>query len=127
MSVKTYNLISLMIMLALAGFLVWAIITDTALYIVIIVFVLALLMLSVSRRGTKETMVDERLQAISEKAASGSYRLSVLLMAIVGLTFLVLGDSLVYEYSVIGATLAYTACGMMVVHLGLYYYLKSRS
>jgi hypothetical protein len=40
---------------------------------------------------------------------------------------LVLGDSLAYEYSVIGATLAYTACGMMVVHLGLYYYLKSRS
>ena len=127
MSAKTYNLVSLLVVLALAGFLGWAVVAEMPLYVVIVFFVLALLVLSISRRATTEIMVDERLQAINEKASAVSYRLSVLLMAIVGLTFLVLGDSLPHEYTVVGLALAYTACGMMVIHLAFYHYFKSRS
>ena len=57
--------------LALAGFLGWAVVAEMPLYVVIVFFVLALQVLSISRRATTEIMVDERLQAINEKASAG--------------------------------------------------------
>ena len=71
-------------------------------------------------------MVDERIQKINEKASATSYRISTILMAILGITFIAMKQTLSYEFEIVGVTLAYTVCAIMLVHLAFYYYYKSK-
>ncbi len=130
MSAKTYRLWYMVIVFALAAFFAWSIIAEMPLYVPIVGVVVALLLMNLLmnlyRRLTKEIMVDERLHKINEKASATSYRISSVLMAIIGITFIVMRNTLPSEYEIVGLTLAYSVCVIMLIHLGFYYYYKSK-
>jgi len=88
--------------------------------------VVALLLMSLCRRYTREIMVDERVQKINEKASAISYRISTILMAIIGIVFIALSNNLPSEFEIVGSTLAYSVCVIMLIHLAFYYYYKNR-
>lgn len=126
MSARTNRIFTLVIVLALATFMGWAIVREMPIFVPIAGFVVALLLIRVCRRFTKEIMVDERLQKINEKASALSYRISSILMAIVGLVFIIMRTTLPSEFEIIGSTLAYSVCAIMLIHLGFYYYYQNK-
>ena len=126
MSAKTNRLCTLLIVLALASFMAWSIITEAPVFVSIAGFIVALLLVSVCRRFTREIMVDERIHKINEKASAISYRISTILMAILGVTFIAMRQTLPYEFEIVGTTLAYSVCAIMLIHLAYYYYYKSK-
>ena len=126
MSAKTNRLCSLVIVLALAVFIAWSIVKEMPLFVSIAGIVVALLLINLCRRFTKEIMVDERIHKINEKASAASYRISSLLMAIIGLVFIAMRTTLPSEFEIVGSTLAYSVCVIMLIHLGFYYYYKSK-
>jgi uncharacterized membrane protein len=79
------------------------------------------------RRRTSETLADERLRSIGSRAITVSYRALNVIMALVGLIFIVFKDSLPYEFGIIGATLAFAVCIMLIVQVSLYYFFAARS
>jgi uncharacterized membrane protein len=126
MSARTNRLCTLVIVIALAAFMAWSILMEKPLFVPIAGIVVALLLVDLCRRYTKEIMVDERVQKINEKASAISHRISSILMAIIGLVFIAVGNNLPSEYEIVGATLAYSVCAMLLIHLSLYYFYKSR-
>ena len=126
MSAKTNRLCSLVIVLALAAFIAWSIIMEMPVFVPIAGFVVALLLMRLCRRFTKEIMVDERMQKINEKASAISYRISSVLMAIIGLVFITMRNTLPSEFEIVGSTLAYSVCAIMLIHLAFYYYYKNK-
>src|SRR4030042_2268545 len=105
MSAKTNRICSLIIVLALAVFIAWAVIMEMPVFVPIAGFVVALLLVRLCRRFTREIMVDERLQKINEKASAISYRISSILMAIVGIVFIAVRNTLPSEFEIVGSTL----------------------
>ncbi len=126
MSARTNRICSLIIVLALAVFIAWAIIMEMPVFVPIAGFVVALLLVRLCRRFTTEIMVDERLQKINEKASAISYRISSILMAIVGIVFIAARNTLPSEFEIVGSTLAYSVCGIMLIHLAFYSYYKNK-
>ena len=126
MSARTYRTCSLVIVLALAAFIAWAIIMEMPIFVPIAGFVVALLLMRLCRRFTREIMVDERLQKIHEKASAISYRISSILMAIVGIVFIAMRKTLPSEFEIVGSTLAYSVCVIMLIHLAFYSYYKNK-
>ena len=126
MSAKTNRICSLIIALALAAFIAWAIIKEMPIFVPIAGFVVALLLMRLCRRLTREIMVDERVQKINEKASAISYRISSILMAIVGLVFITMRHTLPSEFEIVGSTLAYSVCAIMLIHLAFYSYYKNK-
>ncbi len=126
MSARINRICSLVIVLALAAFIGWSIISEMPVFVPIAGFVVALLLIRLCRRFTKEIMVDERIQKINERASATSYRISSILMAIVGIVFIAMRNSLPSEYEIVGSTLAYSVCAIMLIHLAFYSYYKNR-
>ncbi len=126
MSAKTNRICSLIIVLALAAFIAWTIVKEMPIFVPIAGFVVAFLLMRLCRRLTREIMVDERLQKINEKASAMSYRISSILMAIVGIIFITMRNTLPYEFEIVGSTLAYSVCAIMLIHLAFYSYYKNK-
>ena len=126
MSARTNRICSLAVVLALAAFIGWSIVSEMPIFVPIAGFVVALLLIRLCRRLTKEIMGDERIQKINEKASAISYRISSILMAIVGIVFITMRNSLPSEYEIVGSTLAYSACAIMLIHLASYSYYKNK-
>ncbi len=122
MSARTNRLCSLVIVFALAVFIAWSVNMEMPIFVPIAGFVVALLLIRLCRRFTREIMVDERLQKINEKASAISYRISTIVMAIIGLVFITMRNTLPSELEIVGATLAYSVCAIMLIHLAFYYY-----
>ncbi len=126
MSARTNRLCSLVIVFALAVFIAWSVNMEMPIFVPIAGFVVALLLIRLCRRFTREIMVDERLQKINEKASAISYRISTILMAIIGLVFITMRNTLPSELEIVGATLAYSVCAVMLIHLAFYYYYNNK-
>ena len=126
MSAKTYTFISRVVVVALAAFIAFSIILGMPVFVPIIGVVVALLLIRLCRRFTKEIMVDERLQTAGEKAAAISYRVFSIIMAALGLGFLTMKQILPPEFSIIGQTLAYSVCALMLLYMAFYYYYEKK-
>jgi uncharacterized membrane protein len=122
MSAKTNRFCSLVIVVALAAFIAWSVIMEMPVFVPIAGIAVALLLVRICRRYTKEIMVDERLQKINEKAAAISYRIFSIVMAVLGVVFIAMRQTLPPEFGIAGATLAYSVCALMLIHLAFYYY-----
>ena len=103
-----------------------SVVLQTSILLPLGVIIAALLLMNVCRRLTKEIMVDERVRRIDEKAASAAYRVFSMVVAIIALALMMLKSSLAPEFSLIGTTLAYSVCALMLIHLAFYYYSGSR-
>ncbi|MDD4858885.1 MAG: DUF2178 domain-containing protein [Dehalococcoidales bacterium] len=126
MSVRMYQLCTGIIIVALAALVGWSVAAEMPVILPLMGALAALLLIRLCRRKTREVMVDERIQRINEKAAAVSYRVFSIAAVTLGLIFISFKESLPPAFSIIGETLAYAVCGLMLIHLAFYYYYKSR-
>lgn len=117
MSAKTYSICMRVIAIALAAFIALSIVRELPLYFPLVGIMLALVIASILRRSVKEIMVDERNRRIYEKATAISYRIYTIVTAAFALIALMLKNSLPLWVSIAGETLAYSLCGLMLLHL----------
>jgi uncharacterized membrane protein len=127
MTARKYRYSTLGIAVVLGGFLAWAIIAGQPIWIPFAGIAAAVLLKYFFRRSTHETLADERLISIHYRAVSVTYRIFTIFIAILGFVFILLRNSLPEEFSIIGGTLAFSACAIMLIHLSLYYYFAARS
>ena len=127
MTAKVFRLSTLAMAIILGGLLIWTILADIPVYIPIIGIIVAIAVKYVLRKRTTETLADERLRSIGNRAITISYRVLNVIMALIGLIFIVFKHSLPYEFGIIGATLAFAVCAMLIVQVSLYYIFAARS
>jgi uncharacterized membrane protein len=127
MTAKAFRLSTLTLIVLLGGLIIWTILADMPVYIPVIGIVVAVVIKYILRRRTTETLADERLRNIGSRAITASYRVLNVVMALIGLVFIIFKDSLPYEFGIIGATLAFAVCAMLIVQVSLYYIFAARS
>ena len=127
MTAKTFRLSTLVLIVVLGSLIIWTILADMPVYIPVIGIVSAMVIKYILRRRTTETLADERLRNIGNRAISVSYRVLTIGMALIGLVFIIFKDSLPYEFGIIGATLAFAVCSMLIVQVSRYYIFAARS
>ncbi len=127
MTAKTFRLSTLAMVIVLGGFITWTILADMPVYFPVIGIVAAMAIKYLLRRRTTETLTDERLHTIGNRAISISYRAFTVGMALLGFIFVVLRDYLPYEFEIIGATLAFSVCAMLIVQIAMYYIFAAKS
>ena len=127
MTAKAFRLSTLVMIVLLGGLIIWTILADMPVYIPVIGIAVAMVIKYVLRRRTTEALADERLRSIGSRAITASYRVLTIGMALVGLVFIIFKDSLPYEFGIIGATLAFAVCAMLIVQVSLYYIFAARS
>ena len=121
MSIKTYTAIRILVVAIMATLTVWAVAQGNAL-IPIPVFIAAMVILLLFRKRVREVVVDERVYSIAEKAAYFAFRVFVIAAAVIGATFVALGQGAVPELEPVGFTLAYSVCGLMLIYYIAYIY-----
>ena len=126
MSAGVFKLCKRIIVVAMALVVAMSIVRETSIFLPLGSVIVALLLLRLCRRFTKEIMMDERIRRIDEKAAALSYRAFSTAMAILALVFIMLRTNLPPEFSIIGTTMAYSVCALMLMHLAFYYYYEHR-
>ena len=127
MTAKTFRLSTLALIVLLGGLIIWTILADMPVYIPVVGIVVAMVIKYILRRRTTETLADERLRNIGSRAINVSYRVLNVVMALIGLIFIIFRDLLPYEFGIIGATLAFAVCAMLIVQVSLYYIFAARS
>jgi len=124
MTAKKYRMIVAVLAGVLAIIAGWSIVSQnfTALVAAIIV---AIGLVYLLRIRTKEIMKDERSILLYEKAAGVTIRFCVPAIAIGSAIIALLQDKLPSNLGPVSSTLAYTACGFLLVHAALYsYYIR---
>jgi uncharacterized membrane protein len=127
MTAKTYRLYVLAITVVLVGLFIWVVLTDNPVWIPFLAIVIAVILKMIGKHRTTETLVDERLKSISYRAISVSFRIFSIGTALFGLAFIIFKNSLPYEFGIIGATLAFSVCIMLIIYLSFYYCFIRRS
>lgn len=117
MSAKTYGILMRMIAVALAALIAVSIVLQAPFYIPLISVMIAMLIASICRRFVKDIMTDERSRHIYEKATAVSYRIYTIITALFVLVVFSFRSSLPLWVGIAGQTLAYSLCGLMLVHL----------
>ncbi|MGD9115653.1 MAG: DUF2178 domain-containing protein [Dehalococcoidia bacterium] len=115
MSYKAYNVIRIAITAIMAALISWAVVNGNFL-IPIPIAIAALVILMLFRKGVKEVVVDERVYSIAEKAAYMAFRIFGIAAAVIGATFVALGQETVPELEPIGFMLTYATCGLMIIY-----------
>ena len=126
MSARTYGMLMRVMAFALAAFIAVSIVLELPVYLPLIGVMAALVIASISRRSVKEIMSDERNRRIDEKATAFSYRLYSGVTALFALIVLLLRSGLPAWASIAGQTLAYSLCGLMLVHLAISKYYERK-
>lgn len=127
MTAKAFRLFTLAMIVLLGGLIIWTILADMPVYIPLIGIIVAIGIKYILRRRTTETLADERLRSIGSRAITASYRVLNIGMALIGLIFIIFKDTLPYEFGIIGATLAFAVCAMLILQVSLYYIFAARS
>ena len=126
MSAKTYGLVMRVMAVVLAALVAVSVVRALPLYVPLVAVMVILVAAVVLRRSVKEVMSDERNRRIDEKATSLSYRIFTVLGAVFALVALTLRDSLPSWAGVAGETVAYSVCGLMLIHLASSRYFSSK-
>jgi uncharacterized membrane protein len=121
MSLKTFTVIKMFVVIIMAGLVGWAMVSGNAL-IPIPVAIAALVILLLFRRRVKKVVVDERIYSIAEKASYLAFRIFGIAAAVIGATLVALGQEAMPELEPIGFTLAYSVCGLMAIYYIAYIY-----
>jgi uncharacterized membrane protein len=121
MSFKQFTRIRIFILIIMVGLTSWAIVGGNA-WIPIPVIIAAVILMMLLRRRVKEVVVDERVHSIAEKASLVAFRVFGIAAAIIGVTLVALGWHDASDLYKIGLTLAYSACGLLVIYYIAYLY-----
>ncbi|MBN2239182.1 MAG: DUF2178 domain-containing protein [Dehalococcoidales bacterium] len=127
MSAKAFRLSTGILAICAAAAMLWSILAGLPVWVPALVVIVTVIIKLFIRRKTVDTLTDERQTLLGNKASTITYRILTLGMAITGLVFIMLKNSMPDEYEVIGATLAFSACAMLIVYIASYCYLYVRS
>ena len=122
MSLQRYRMVTVIMMVVAAGLVAWAVINSNA-WVPAPAIVVAIVIGIILRQRVKELAVDERVNSIAEKALALASVIFLLAAAPVGLTMVALGWESASDLYVIGLTIAFSACGLVLIYYiaNLYY------
>ena len=126
MNASTYSTYMRVIAVALAALIATGIVLELPLYVPVLAIMVALVISGILRRQVKEIMADERDQRIQERAMSMSYRVYTVTGAAISLIAIMLRSSLPEWAGTAGQTLAYSICGLMLIHLAFSNYFSKK-
>jgi uncharacterized membrane protein len=121
MSFKTFTRIRIFLLIIMVGLISWAIVSGNA-WIPVPVIIAAVILMMLLRRRVKEVVADERVYSIAEKASLVAFRIFGIAAAIIGVTLVTIGWQSASDLYKIGLTLAYSACGLLVIYYIAYIY-----
>jgi len=121
MSFKQFTIMRIVVIVIMAGLISWAVTSGNAM-IPIPVAIAAFVILLLFRRGVKEVVVDERIYSISEKASLITFRVFGIMAAVIGATLVALSRETIPALEPLGFTLAYAACGLVLIYYIAYIY-----
>jgi uncharacterized membrane protein len=121
MSLKTFTRIRIFILLIMIGLISWAIVSAN-IWIPIPVVIAAVMVMLLLRRRVREVVTDERVYSIAEKASLVAFRVFGIVAAVIGITLVALDWQSASDLYKIGLTLAYSACGLLVIYYIAYIY-----
>lgn len=126
MSTKRYRLFGAAIIVIVLALVAWSLVTGNAVAAIHDVIGGGLL-LYLLKRLVGDTMEDERDYRVSERASRFSIRVFVLATAIAGVALTVTSTSESTPFRTVGLTLAFCACGLLILYLASYAYHNRRS
>jgi uncharacterized membrane protein len=121
MSFKQFTVIKLVVVIIMAGLIGWSV-TSGNYWIPVPAVIAALMILLLFRRGVKEVVVDERVYSIAEKASYLAFRIFGIAAAVIGATLVAIGWDSSSDLYKIGLTLAFAACGLVLIYYIAYIY-----
>lgn len=121
MSYKRYKLFIAIIAIILVGLVGWAIVRGNALIPAPAIIAASVIFYLLSRH-VKEVTVDERVYSIAEKASLIAFRTFGIATAVIGATLVAIGWDSSSDLYLIGLTLAYSACVLILTYYIAYIY-----
>jgi uncharacterized membrane protein len=118
---KAFGISTAAIAVALAVVVAWSIVAGNFI-VPLVAVVLAAVLSHVLRKATKEVTADERTSVVYEKASGATVKLSVPAVGLVAVILLALKERLSADMVSVAYALAYTACGLLLVHWAFYSY-----
>ena len=115
MTLKRYRLLTAVMMVIVAAAVGWAVVSAN-IWIPAPVIVAAIVIGILVRKRVKELAVDERVTNISEKALALASGIFLIVAVPIGLTLVALGQEKMPELEPIGLTLAFSACGLVLIY-----------
>ncbi|MDI6884870.1 MAG: DUF2178 domain-containing protein [archaeon] len=126
MNSKQFRLCGIIIAVALGALIGWSISVGNAI-LPVAAFIVGAALLYVCKSRVTEVLEDERVYKISEKASYIVLRVFVLSSALIGTVLIALSKNGFAEFSLVGITLAGSACALLVLHLVFYRYYTRKS
>jgi uncharacterized membrane protein len=126
MSLKWFRLCGAAIIVIMIALIGWSISTGNAI-VPIPTAVSGALLLYLLRRQVRDVMEDERNYRISEKASRFAIQVFALVTAISGITLTAIGTSDSTPFREVGLTLAFGACGLLILYMISYAYHSRKS
>ena len=126
MTARTYSVIMRVVVVALAAFVAVSVVVEMPFHFALAGVMVALVAAIIVRRFVREIMADERNRRIEEKAASVSYRVYTVVTASIALIVMLLRSSLPEWAGIAARTMAFSVCGLMLLHLAVTRYYGTR-
>jgi uncharacterized membrane protein len=122
MTVKTYRVWTLIIVIIVAGLAGWGVAVGNA-FIPAPAVIAGSIILLILKRMVKEVTTDERTFRVAGRAARFTVNIFVILAAMAGATLLALGSADSPAVETVGFTLAYSICALLILYyIGYIYY-----
>jgi uncharacterized membrane protein len=121
MSRRWFRLLVAVITLTVVVLIGWSIATENAV-VPIPAVIVGLVLLYLLRRQVREVVEDERNYKISEKASRFAIQVFALVAAISGVTLIAVSTNDSALLREVGLTLAFCACGILILYLISYAY-----
>lgn len=125
MTKRMYKTCTAVLSVALAIVVGWSVTAGNAVVPIVAVAV-AVGLVYLCRKATKEVTDDERTHHIYEKASAATMLFLVPAMGLVAVVLLSLKEKLSVELIFLGEALGYSVCMLLVVHLALYSYFSRK-
>ena len=125
MSIKTYRLWMLVIIVVVAGLAGWAVSAGNA-YIPGPAVITGAAVLYFLRKRVKTVVEDERIYHIGDQASRLTMMIALIAMAITGSTLLALSNDGRHELELVGTTIGYSVCAILIMYTLLYSYISKK-
>jgi uncharacterized membrane protein len=125
MNIKTYRLWMLLIIVIVAALAGWAVSAGNA-YIPGPAVIVGAAVLYFLRKRVRTVVEDERIYRIGDQASRLTIVIALIIMAVTGSTLLALSANGGYELELIGTTIGYSVCAILVLYTVLYSYISKK-
>ena len=125
MSVKAYRLWIAAITIIVVGLVGWGVATGNA-FIPAPAVIAGVVILCFCRKRLKVVVEDERIHRIGDQASRRTIEIALIAMAVIGSTLIALSSDGRPELELIGVTLGYSVCSILVLYTILYNYFSRK-